>query len=226
MIIPEDGCFLLIDKPLHWTSFDVVKKLKYAIKPKKIGHSGTLDPLATGLLVIGVNKFTKKLNEVQGLDKTYEGIFEIGRTTPSYDLETEFDSEKDYCGIGDENLESARQHFLGVISQMPPVYSAIKVNGERAYEKARRNENVDMKSREVTIHSFEIESYHLPEIHFRINCSKGTYIRSLAHDFGQILGPGAYLKALRRTAIGDFHVKDAHNLDELVVKLKKSGGGI
>ena len=212
----EEGRLLLINKPVDWTSFDVVKKLRYVLKVKKIGHAGTLDPLATGLLIIGTGKFTKKLNELQGLDKTYEGIIEIGKTTPSYDLETEFDSQTDWSNVSDADLENARKKFIGQISQVPPAHSAIKVDGERAYKKARKNKAVKLEPRNLTIHAFDIETSKLPDVHFNVSCSKGTYIRSLAHDFGQELGVGGYLKKLVRTSVGDYKLSDAVDLDEFI----------
>lgn len=212
----EEGRLLLINKPVDWTSFDVVKKLRYTLKVKKIGHAGTLDPLATGLLIIGTGKFTKKLNELQGLDKTYEGIIELGRTTPSYDLETEFDSETDWSHITSSDLEEARNAFLGQISQIPPAHSAVKVGGERAYKKARKNKEVKLEPRMLTIHDFEIDSSSLPEVKFKVSCSKGTYIRSLAHDFGQKLGVGGYLKKLIRTSVGEYQLSDAVDLEEFI----------
>ncbi|WP_420318410.1 tRNA pseudouridine(55) synthase TruB [Ekhidna sp.] len=212
----EEGRLLLINKPVDWSSFDVVKKLRYALKVKKIGHAGTLDPLATGLLIIGTGKFTKKLNELQGLDKTYEGIIELGKTTPSYDLETEFDSEKDWTSVNQEMLEGARKKLTGPIEQIPPAHSAIKVGGERAYKKARKNKEVKLEPRSLIIHEFEIDGSNLPEVKFKVSCSKGTYIRSLAHDFGQLVGVGAYLKKLVRTAVGDYQLSDAMDLNEFV----------
>lgn len=212
----EEGRLLLINKPVDWTSFDVVKKLRYVLKVKKIGHAGTLDPLATGLLIIGTGKFTKKLNELQGLDKTYEGIIEIGKTTPSYDLETEFDSERDWSGVTEAMLESARAKFTGPIEQVPPAHSAIKVGGERAYKKARKNKEVKLDPRAVIIHNFEIDASSLPDVSFKVSCSKGTYIRSLAHDFGQAVGVGGYLKKLVRTSVGDFQLSDAVDLNEFI----------
>ncbi|MEO9485302.1 MAG: tRNA pseudouridine(55) synthase TruB [Ekhidna sp.] len=214
----EEGRLLLINKPVDWTSFDVVKKLRYTLKVKKIGHAGTLDPLATGLLIIGTGKFTKKLNELQGLDKTYEGIIEIGKTTPSYDLETAFDSESEWSHITGEDLEEARKAFLGDISQVPPAHSAVKVGGERAYKKARKNEVVKLEPRLLTIHNFEIDASNLPEVKFSVSCSKGTYIRSLAHDFGQKIGVGGYLKKLVRTSVGEYQLSDAVNLDEFILQ--------
>ncbi|MBV6643944.1 MAG: tRNA pseudouridine(55) synthase TruB [Cyclobacteriaceae bacterium] len=212
----EAGQLLLIDKPLTWTSFDVVKKLRYALKVKKIGHAGTLDPLASGLLLIGTGKFTKKLSELQGLDKSYSGVIEIGRTTPSYDLETDFDSEHNYDNISPSKVQEVVDQLTGVIIQYPPAHSAVKVNGQRAYKKARKNESVELKSREVTIYTFEVSKMDLPEIQFHIHCSKGTYIRSIAHDLGRLLGVGAYLKALRRTSIGDYLIQDAHSLEDFL----------
>ncbi len=217
----QEGQILLVDKPREWTSFDVVKKLKYALKVKKIGHAGTLDPLATGLLLIGTGKCTKMLQELQGQDKTYTGIIEIGKTTPSYDLETEFDSESDYTHLLDEQLRSAAGALTGDIEQVPPAHSAVKVDGERAYKKARRSETVEIKPRRVHISRFDIVP-NLPEVSFEVQCSKGTYIRTLAHDFGKLLGVGAYLKSLRRTAIGSYQIEDAWDLQEFVEKHRQS----
>lgn len=211
----EEGRLLLIDKPVNWTSFDVVKKLRNTLKVKKIGHAGTLDPLATGLLIIGTGKFTKKLNELQGLDKTYEGIIEIGKTTPSYDLETTFDSETDWTSVSVEDLAKAKNKFTGAIEQIPPAHSAVKVGGERAYKKARKNEDVRLKARSVIIHQFDIDPA-LPEVNFRVSCSKGTYIRSLAHDFGKELGVGGYLKKLIRTSVGPYQLSDATGMEEFI----------
>ncbi len=216
MQFPPEGTLLLVNKPLEWTSFDVVNKLKYTIRPRKIGHAGTLDPLATGLLLIGVNGYTKKLHELQGLDKVYEGILEVGKTTPSFDLETEFDSESAFDHIQENDIEDARKSFLGEIEQYPPAHSAVRINGERAYVKARKKEQVVLKPRYVTVYDFEILSIDLPEISFKVHCSKGTYIRSLAHDFGKKLGVGAYLKALKRTAIGPHKLESAYELNELI----------
>ena len=218
----EEGRLILINKPVNWTSFDVVKKLRYVLKVKKIGHAGTLDPLATGLLIIGTGKFTKKLNELQGLDKTYEGIIEIGKTTPSYDLETAFNSEKEWTNVSSKDLEEARKSFIGEISQIPPAHSAIKVDGERAYKKARKNKEVKLEPRLLTIHNFEIDAKMLPDVAFKVSCSKGTYIRSLAHDFGQKVGVGGYLKKLIRTSIGEFKLSDALELDEFIRRHNES----
>lgn len=212
----EEGRLLLINKPVDWTSFDVVKKLRYVLKVKKIGHAGTLDPLATGLLIIGTGKFTKKLNELQGLDKGYEGIIEIGKTTPSFDLETEFDSETDWSHLKEEDFKRAKDSLTGAIQQVPPAHSAIKIEGERAYKKARKNKEVKMEPRSVNISEFEIDTSSLPDIKFSVTCSKGTYIRSLAHDFGKELGVGGYLKKLIRTRVGEYQLSDAVDLNEFI----------
>ncbi len=214
----EEGEILLINKPVRWTSFDVVKKLRYTLGVKKVGHAGTLDPLATGLLIVGTGKFTKKLNELQGLDKTYKGIFEIGKTTPSFDLETEFDSTTDYHHLSLEKLHAAIMELSGEIAQMPPAHSAVKIRGERAYKKARKNEAIKLEPRYVRIYQFDVSCKNLPEIEFTINCSKGTYIRSIARDFGRKLDVGAYLKKLVRTSIGSYQLADAYELDEFVKK--------
>ncbi|WP_437919773.1 tRNA pseudouridine(55) synthase TruB [Sphingobacterium sp. LRF_L2] len=217
-----EGAVLLIDKPLEWTSFDVVGKLRNAMKPEKIkvGHAGTLDPLATGLLIICTGKFTKRIDEFQAQEKEYTGKITIGATTPSFDLETAIDAVFDYSHVTPELIYSTAERFLGEQEQYPPAHSAIKINGERVYEKARRGEEVELKSRKVTITCFEIVKIELPDVHFKIGCSKGTYIRSIASDFGKALGIGAHLSALRRTKSGDFHVDDAWNLQDLVEKIK------
>ncbi len=218
----EEGKLLLINKPLSWTSFDVVKKLRNVFGVKKIGHAGTLDPLATGLLIIGTGKFTKKLNELQGLDKSYEGVFEVGKTTPSFDLETPFDSETDCSHLTQDDYEQARVQFVGSIQQIPPAHSAVKVKGERAYKRARQNKTVVLDPREVVIDRFEIDTTNAPDIQFSIDCSKGTYIRSLARDFGVALGVGAYLKKLVRTRIGDYRLEDAHELEAFINQVHAS----
>ncbi len=217
----SDGAFILIDKPKDWTSFDVVKKIRNHLKVK-IGHAGTLDPLATGLLILATGKFTKKIDEVQGQDKVYEGIFEIGKTTPSFDLETEFDSESPFDHIGGKDIDAAVEKFIGEIIQYPPVHSAVRVDGVRAYKKARKNQEVKVRPRQVTVHSFEIIKFDSPEVHFRIHCSKGTYIRSIANDFGKELGVGAYLKSLKRMAIGDFMIADAYQLEDFLTKFERN----
>ncbi len=217
-----DGQLILVDKAPEWTSFDVVNKLRYALKVKKIGHAGTLDPLATGLLLVGVGKYTKRLGELQGLDKTYEGEFEIGKTTPSYDLETDFDSETDASHITEDQIHQAAHRLTGNLEQIPPTYSAIRVGGERAYKAAREKREIKIQPRHVTIHEFIITGREGNIISFMIACSKGTYIRSIANDFGKELGVGAYLKSLRRTSIGDYHVKDAFPVEYWVEKYKVS----
>ena len=209
------GQVLLIDKPLHWTSFQVVNKLRWEIrhafniKKIKVGHAGTLDPLATGLLVICTGKMTKQINTFQGQDKEYTGTFVLGSTTPSFDLETEIDKTYPTDHISEELIHSTTQQFIGDIEQYPPVFSAIKKDGKRLYEFARAGEEVEIKSRTVTISEFEITKIDGNNVDFRVVCSKGTYIRSLAHDFGQALKSGAHLSVLRRTKIGDFSVEKA-----------------
>lgn len=208
------GQVLLIDKPLHWTSFQAVNKLKWLLKSKlgikkiKIGHAGTLDPLATGLLIVCTGKMTKTITEIQAQAKEYTGTFFIGATTPSYDLETEVDQTFPIAHIDRELIDKTVQQFLGEIDQKPPIFSAIKKDGKRLYEHARAGEEVEIASRKTTIYEFEITRVALPEIDFRIACSKGTYIRSIAHDFGKTLQSGAHLTALRRTKIGDYDVEN------------------
>jgi tRNA pseudouridine55 synthase len=211
-----EGQILLIDKPLTWSSFQAVNKLKYLLKRKldlpkkfKIGHAGTLDPLATGLLIICTGKFTKRITEIQNQSKEYTGTILLGATTPSYDLETEIDENFPIEHITAELISDTIQQFLGEINQKPPVFSAIKKDGKRLYEHARAGEEVVIQARKTTIYEFEITRMALPEIDFRVVCSKGTYIRSLAFDFGKALQSGAHLVALRRTKIGDYHVQDA-----------------
>ncbi len=214
---PQDpGKIILVDKPLTWTSFDVVKKLRYHLKVKKIGHAGTLDPLATGLLILCTGKMTKQINSFQAQKKEYTGRFIIGATTPSYDLETQVENEVSIESITEQDVVLASQKFIGEIDQTPPIYSAVKVGGKRAYKEARKGVKVEIKSRTVQIESFEITHMALPEVSFKIVCSKGTYIRSIARDLGEILGVGAYLAELRRTKIGEFSVESANTIDELV----------
>ncbi|MCL9769683.1 tRNA pseudouridine(55) synthase TruB [Flavobacterium sp. HXWNR69] len=210
------GKVLLIDKPLTWSSFQAVNKLKYILKRKydlpkkfKIGHAGTLDPLASGLLIICTGKFTKSINEIQAQAKEYTGTIMIGATTPSYDLETEIDATFPTAHITEELILETTKQFLGEIDQKPPVFSAIKKDGKRLYEHARAGEEVEIQSRKTTIYEFEITRIQLPEIDFRVKCSKGTYIRSLAYDFSLALQSGGHLIVLRRTKIGDYDVKNA-----------------
>lgn len=220
----ERGEALLVNKPLTWTSFDVVNKLRYAIKKKignkiKVGHAGTLDPLATGLLIICTGKMTKKIDEFTGMDKEYTGSFYIGGTTATYDSEFEMNATFPVDHINEEMLHTAAQSFIGDIEQMPPIYSAIKIDGSAAYLAARKGEDVVMKLRNVTIKEFELTKIEMPLVHFRVVCSKGTYIRSLAFDYGKALNSGAYLASLCRTKIGSFDVKDAHELDALIKEI-------
>lgn len=222
----KGGEVILIDKPLHWTSFDIVKKLKFRLPKKlKIGHAGTLDPLATGLLILCTGKKTKSIESYQAQIKEYTGCITVGHTTPSSDLETEFDQKFDTEHINEALIEEARLSFIGEIEQVPPIFSAVKVNGARAYDKARAGETVEIKSRTITIKEFEITKIELPAIYFRIVCSKGTYIRSIARDFGERLQSGAHLSELRRTRIGDFHVDNAYqieNFTEILEEYKRS----
>ncbi|MGJ1430828.1 tRNA pseudouridine(55) synthase TruB [Sphingobacterium spiritivorum] len=217
-----EGQMLLIDKPLTWTSFDVVGKIRNTLKPLKlkVGHAGTLDPLATGLLIVCTGKMTKQIDSFQAEDKEYTGIITLGATTPSYDLETEIDQRFDISAITEEMIFDTARSFEGEINQFPPAHSAIKINGERVYEKARRGEEVELKSRKVTINSFAIEKIELPHIYFRISCSKGTYIRSIANDFGKLLNNGSHLSELRRTKSGNYHVDNAWNLENLIEVIK------
>lgn len=211
----KDGQVLLIDKPLGWTSFQVVNKLRWRIRKEfdikkiKVGHAGTLDPLATGLLIICTGKFTKKIDTYQGQIKEYTGEITLGGTTPSYDLETEVNETFPTEHITEELLHETTKQFIGEIDQKPPIFSAIRKEGKRLYELARAGETTEIKTRKVTIDIFEITKIELPKIEFRVVCSKGTYIRSLAYDFGKALNSGGHLSALRRTKIGDFSVDDA-----------------
>ncbi|MEY5048502.1 MAG: tRNA pseudouridine(55) synthase TruB [Bacteroidota bacterium] len=218
----DTGAVLLIDKPLTWTSFDVVKKLRSAIKMKKIGHAGTLDPLATGLLVVCTGKFTKKINEIQDADKEYICSMVVGKTTPSVDLETEFDGEYHFQHITKEAVLDLFQKNIGEIEQVPPVYSAIKIDGKRAYESARKGIEVEIKSRLVTLKEIELITFDLPLIEFRVVCTKGTYIRSLVRDWGLDLGSGAYMSALRRTKIGDLSVENAKDIILLTDEIRSA----
>ena len=220
------GKVLLIDKPLEWTSFQAVNKIRWHIKRKfglkkiKVGHAGTLDPLASGLLIICVGKETKNISTYQGQIKEYTGTFTLGSTTPSYDLETEIDEQFPTDHITGELLEKTTQQFIGEIDQKPPIFSAIKKDGKRLYEIARKGQTTEIPSRKVTISEFEITKVDFPKVEFRVVCSKGTYIRSLANDFGKALNSGAHLSALRRTKIGDFSVSDALSIEQFIIKLE------
>ncbi|CAN5887533.1 tRNA pseudouridine(55) synthase TruB [soil metagenome] len=209
----EAGKVLLIDKPLHWTSFDAVRKIRNTIRIKKVGHAGTLDPLATGLLIICTGKFTKQINGFMAQQKEYTGSFTLGAVTPTYDLESEPENKKDISGISEAMIHAATSQFIGEIQQLPPIYSAIKKQGTPLYELARRGEEVEVQPRTIFVKAFEITSIELPKVYFKIICSTGTYIRSMAHDFGAALGCGAYLSALRRTCIGDFKVENAMTIE-------------
>lgn len=214
---------LLVDKPKGWTSFDVVKKTRALFDVSKVGHAGTLDPMATGLLIVLVRRGATKHQEgFMHLDKTYTGTLRLGATTASYDAETPVQERRSWDGVTREALDAARQDFLGTITQHPPMYSAVKVGGERLYKKARRGETAPRPPRKVTVKCFEITGREGADVHFRVDCSKGTYIRSLAHDLGQALGCGAHLTALRRTAIGPFSVGDAWTIERLEAALKGS----
>ena len=216
----KTGALLLIDKSYKWTSFDALFKIKKGLKVKKIGHCGTLDPLATGLLIACTGKQTKQIMMYQKLPKVYTGIIELGATTESYDLETTPSNPLPYAHISAEEIETARKKFEGHIQQVPPIHSAIKKDGKRAYESAREGIEIVLEPRQVEISQFIITKIALPELHFEVHCSTGTYIRSLAHDFGAALNCGAYLKELRRTKIGNFSIEDAKTTDEWIDLLK------
>lgn len=214
------GEVFLIDKPLEWTSFDVVKKVRNALRIKKVGHAGTLDPLATGLLIVCAGKQTKQIDTYMGQEKEYTGTFVIGATTESFDLEKPVIPVADPSHITLEQIIAAVTQLTGDILQIPPMHSAIKVDGKRVYESARKGIEVKMEPRPVQVREFEITSFEGNEVGFRISCSKGTYIRSLARDFGEILGVGAYMSSLCRTRIGHFLLSEAHSLPELVEQIK------
>ena len=217
----EKGEILLIDKPLEWTSFDVVNKVRYAVSKKhakrmKVGHAGTLDPLATGLLIICTGKKTKEIDLYQAQEKEYTGKIHLGQTTPSYDKETEPDKEFPTGHISNELIYEAAKKFIGEIEQIPPIFSAVKVDGKRLYKHARKGQDVEIKSRQIFISEFEITHIEMPLVSFRVVCSKGTYIRSLAYDFGKALNSGGHLAELRRTRIGDFRIDNAYELNALI----------
>ena len=224
----QNGQVLLVDKPLEWTSFQVVNKIhwlirkQYDIKKIKVGHAGTLDPLASGLLLICTGKKTKQIHELMGADKTYTGTICLGATTPSYDLETQVIPHANPSSVTEKQLKITSEQFLGRIQQKPPIFSAIKQRGKRLYEHARVGEQVNIESREVIVHEFEITKINMPEVAFRIRCGKGTYIRSIANDFGEVLGVGGYLKSLCRTAIGDHTLADSMSIDTFERNLKAS----
>ena len=221
-----EGEILLINKPLKWTSFDVVNKIRWLLQRKlglkniKVGHAGTLDPLATGLLIVCTGKFTKKMVTYQAMEKEYTGTITLGATTPSFDLETTIDKTFSVEHISEKIVLSTAKEFTGTFNQVPPLYSAKKIDGERAYEKARRGEVIEVKPNEVTITEFEITAIRMPEVDFRIVCSKGTYIRSIAHDFGKALKSGGYLSALCRSGIGSFNISQSFSVEEIEKKLE------
>lgn len=214
---------MLIDKPKGWSSFDVIRKLRHLLLVRKIGHAGTLDPMATGLLICLVGRATKLMESFMGQPKVYTGTFRLGEVTPSYDAETDVTTRKAWDHISDADLDNARPQFLGNIEQITPMYSAVKVNGERLYKKARRGEEVARPPRQVHIERFELTKREGADVSFEVACSKGTYIRSLAHEMGQVLGVGAHLVALRRTAIGPHQVDEAWTLDDLAQALEGTG---
>jgi tRNA pseudouridine55 synthase len=207
------GSILLFDKPLHWSSFKLVKKVKCLTKAARVGHAGTLDPLATGLLIVCTGKCTKMIEQIQNQPKTYTGTITFGNTTPSYDLETQFDSTFDFKSISNDDLLNAAHYFTGDVEQVPPAFSAVKVNGTRAYKFARQGIETEIKKRVINISEFNIIG-ELPDIHFEVGCSKGTYIRTLANDFGRHLKSGSHLSALKRTGIGEYHIDDAFNIED------------
>jgi tRNA pseudouridine55 synthase len=211
----EEGVVLLLDKPLTWTSFDMVRKVKNTLRPRKIGHAGTLDPLATGLLIMCTGKKTKEIDQIQAQEKEYEGTFRLGQTTPSFDLETPVDAEQPYAHLTEAAIREAVATFVGKIEQIPPVFSAVKVDGKRAYELARKGQEAEIKSKTVEIKSYELTRIALPDIDFRVVCSKGTYVRSLARDLGVALGCGAHLTRLVRTRIGEYKLENAWTVADL-----------
>ena len=222
----QAGAVFVVDKPLRWTSFDVVNKVRYSLKKKcgkiKVGHAGTLDPLATGVVVVCVGRETKSIEQYMGEEKEYRAELTFGHTTPSYDLETPFDGTFPYDHVNEALLHEVLQQFVGEIEQVPPVYSAVRVDGERAYEWARRGEEVALKKRTVFVREIEVLRVDLPVVELRIVCSKGTYIRSLAHDIGRACGSGAYLSALRRTRVGAFSIDDGLRIEEIVPLLQET----
>ena len=219
----QEGALLLVDKPYGWTSFDVVKKIRGSFRIKKVGHAGTLDPLATGLLIICTGKLTKQIANYQALEKEYVGTMLLGKTTPSIDLETEVDANYDTSHLTEKEILQHTLPFSGWIDQVPPVFSAIKVKGKRVYKMARRGEAVELQPRKVHIGEFAITRCEIPELDFKVNCSKGTYIRSLVRDLGKSLGVGAHLTALQRTAIGSHKLEDAFTIEGLIDQIKRYG---
>jgi len=227
-----EGKMLLINKPIGWTSFQIVNKVRWLIKSQydlkkiKVGHAGTLDPLAEGLLILCTGKWTKKIDEFQGQDKVYSGIFHLGATTPSFDLETEINSRQSIEHIDKNILLKSTNKFIGDQFQIPPIYSAIKQNGKKLYEYARKGETIELKKRKINISEFKITKIELPKVHFKVKCGKGTYIRSLANDYGLELKSGAYLYKLKRERIGGFNIKDALSIVEFEKIINKKLGQV
>jgi len=211
----------LIDKPLEWTSFDVIRKIRNLIRIKKVGHAGTLDPLATGLLIVCTGRFTKKINEYMAQEKEYTGAITLGATTPTYDLESKPGNFKDISSITNDDILNATRQFIGEIMQVPPAHSAIKIDGKRVYELARQGKEVKIEPRRIVIKEFDITQIEMPVVFFRVVCSTGTYIRSLANDFGAALGCGGYLSNLCRTRIGDSKLQDAKSMQEWEEEIRK-----
>ncbi|NNE71297.1 MAG: tRNA pseudouridine(55) synthase TruB [Rhodothermales bacterium] len=220
-----DAAVLLVDKPVGITSFGVVKRIRHRVPVRKVGHAGTLDPMATGLLIVLVGRATKSMEAFMGQDKVYQGTIRLGEVTPSYDAESEVTERKDTDHLSDDDIRTATRPFTGLIEQRPPSYSAIKVGGERLYKKARRGEDVELPLRSVRVDAFEIGERRGADVDFRVACSKGTYIRSLAHDLGAELGVGGHLVRLRRTAIGDYDVSNAWDLNDLLAALEEQQDG-
>jgi tRNA pseudouridine55 synthase len=216
-VATPEGRVLLINKPLEWTSFDVVNKIRFKLKTKKVGHAGTLDPLATGLLIVCTGKMTKRIEEFMGLEKEYTGTFTLGQVTASYDLETPIEDTSDVSHLSSDTIREATKPFLGRIQQFPPAHSAIRIGGKRAYEFARKGKPVELAAREVEIRAFDITEIQLPRVSFRVICSKGTYIRSIARDFGEALGVGAHLSSLCRTRIGPYMLEQATDINDVTI---------
>jgi tRNA pseudouridine55 synthase len=222
--IYAEGKVLLINKPLRWTSFDAVRKVRNLVKTKKVGHAGTLDPLATGLLIICTGKFTKKINEYMAREKEYTGTITLGATTPTYDLESEPEEPKDYSYVTKDQVQQLAASLTGDIWQTPPIHSAIKKDGKRAYELARQGMDVKLEPRKIHIAEFEIVNIELPLVRFKVVCSTGTYIRSLANDFGEKLGCGGYLSSLCRTRIGEYKLEDAMTMEDFEKMIRDQNG--
>jgi tRNA pseudouridine55 synthase len=217
-----DGHVFMVNKALDWTSFDAVRKIRNTAKIKKVGHAGTLDPLATGVLIVCTGKFTKKINEYMGMEKEYIGTITLGATTPTYDLESIPENKKPFEHLTPEIIHNATAEFTGDIMQTPPIFSAIKINGQTAYNLARKGLDVELKARPVTIKQFEITKIELPMVHFKIVCTTGTYIRSIANDFGEALGCGGYLSSLCRTRIGEFKIENCETVEEIVEQINEA----